>query len=101
MDHGAEDLDEDARTSDEEVTLTDDQASRFDMLRPMMDSAYKEMGELSKKKQDGVVNELKIRHINRLLGPVRILRTISLICAAAIRRPGARSNSTPHASHAA
>jgi hypothetical protein len=69
--HRTEDLDEDARTSDEEVTLTDEQAGRFDMLRPMIDSAYREMGELSKKKQDGVVNELKIRHINRLLDPVR------------------------------
>jgi hypothetical protein len=66
-----EDLDEDVRTSDDEVTLTDDQAGRFDMLRPMIESAYREMGELSKKKQDGVVNELKIRHINRLLGPIK------------------------------
>ena len=33
----------------------------------MIDSAYREMTELSKKKQDGTLNELKVCHINRLL----------------------------------
>jgi hypothetical protein len=50
---------------------TEKQVSKFDMLRPMIDAAYREMGELSKKKQDGIVNELKVRHINRLLVPVK------------------------------
>jgi len=30
---------------------TEKQASKFDMLRPMIEAAYREMGELSKKKQ--------------------------------------------------
>jgi hypothetical protein len=50
---------------------TERQAAQFDLLRPMIDAAYKEMGELSKKKQDGIVNELKARHINRLLAPIK------------------------------
>jgi|RhiMetdeSRZDD1v2_1073273.scaffolds.fasta_scaffold1540421_1 hypothetical protein len=39
----------------------------FDMVEPMIVAAHQEMSELSKKKQDGVLNELKVRHINRLL----------------------------------
>jgi hypothetical protein len=50
---------------------TEEQAARFEMLRPMIASAHKEIGELSKKKQDGIVNDLKVRHINRLLAPVK------------------------------
>lgn len=50
---------------------TESQGAMFDMVSPMLDSAHKEMSELSKKKQDGVLNELKVRHINRLLGKVR------------------------------
>ena len=33
----------------------------------MLEAAHREMTELSKKKQDGVVNTLKIKMINRLL----------------------------------
>ncbi len=39
----------------------------------MLHAAHREMSELSKKKQDGVVNELKIRNINRLLTELRKL----------------------------
>jgi hypothetical protein len=39
----------------------------------MVVSAHKEVGELSKKKQDGIVNDLKVRHINRLLAPIKEL----------------------------
>ena len=46
---------------------TDAQVAQFDMVQPLLAAAHKEMAELSKKKQDGLVNELKIRHINRLL----------------------------------
>jgi len=46
---------------------TDAQVAQFDMVQPLLAAAHKEMAELSKKKQDGPVNELKIRHINRLL----------------------------------
>jgi hypothetical protein len=34
----------------------------------MLEAAHREMTELSKKKQDGIVNTLKIKMLNRLLG---------------------------------
>jgi hypothetical protein len=33
----------------------------------MLEAAHHEMSELSKKKQDGVLNALKVHNINRLL----------------------------------
>ncbi|BCJ36362.1 hypothetical protein Athai_38650 [Actinocatenispora thailandica] len=47
---------------------TDEQAATYDRLVPMLEAAHREMTELSKKKQDGVVNALKIKMLNRLLG---------------------------------
>lgn len=47
---------------------TDTQAATYDQLVPMLEAAHREMTELSKKKQDGVVNALKIKMLNRLLG---------------------------------
>lgn len=47
---------------------TDAQATTYDQLVPMLEAAHREMTELSKKKQDGVVNALKIKMLNRLLG---------------------------------
>lgn len=46
---------------------TEAQGATFDRLNPMLEAAHREMSELSKKKQDGVVNALKIKMINRLL----------------------------------
>jgi len=46
---------------------TDQQAATYDRLVPMLEAAHREMTELSKKKQDGVVNALKIKMLNRLL----------------------------------
>jgi|SRR6266516_3541879 len=46
---------------------TEEEAATYDRLFPMLEAAHHEMSELSKKKQDGVVNALKIRNINRLL----------------------------------
>ncbi|MDQ7802700.1 hypothetical protein Q5425_03095 [Amycolatopsis sp. A133] len=46
---------------------TEAQAAAYDRLVPMLEAAHREMTELSKKKQDGVVNSLKIKMINRLL----------------------------------
>lgn len=37
----------------------------------MLDSALAEMREFAKKKQDGIVSELKIKILNRLLGEMR------------------------------
>ncbi len=47
--------------------------AKFQMLSPMLDSALKEMGEFSKKKQDGVLNDLKVKVLNRLLRDIRKL----------------------------
>lgn len=46
---------------------SDEQARQFDMVAPMLESAHKEMSDLSKKRQDGVLNALKVRYLNRLL----------------------------------
>ncbi len=46
---------------------TQEETAVFDCLVPLLTAAHREMSELSKKKQDGIVNALKIRNINRLL----------------------------------
>ena len=46
---------------------SDAEAETYDRLVPLLEAAHREMTELSKKKQDGVVNALKIRILNRLL----------------------------------
>jgi hypothetical protein len=40
---------------------------RFDMLDPMLQSFLSEIRELSKKKPDGPLNDVKIKMINRIL----------------------------------
>lgn len=47
---------------------TEGQAATYDRLVSMLEAAHREMIELSKKKQDGIVNTLKIKILNRLLG---------------------------------
>jgi len=54
-------------TSESSPRPTREQTETYDRLVPMLDAAHREMTELSKKKQDGVVNKLKITMINRLL----------------------------------
>ena len=49
---------------------TQEQVDNYERLMPMLEAAHSEMSELSKKKQDGVLNPLKIRNINRLLDGV-------------------------------
>lgn len=46
---------------------TEEQAATYDRLVPMLEAAHREMTELSKKKQDGVLNTFKIKTLNRLL----------------------------------
>ena len=46
---------------------TDEPAATYDRLVPMLEAAHREMGELSRKKPDGIVNTLKIKMLNRLL----------------------------------
>lgn len=50
---------------------TAEQATNFDMLSPMLNSLHQELTELSKKKQEAVLNPLKIRHVNRILEQVK------------------------------
>ena len=52
---------------------TEEEAATFERLVPMLDAAHREMSEFSKKKQDGIVNALKIRNINRLFAELRKL----------------------------
>lgn len=52
---------------------TDEQAATYDRLVPMLVAAHREMTELSKKKQDGIVNTLKIKMLNRLLSELSIV----------------------------
>lgn len=46
------------------------QVDMFDYLSPMLDSALNEMREFSKKKQDGIVSETKIKILNRILSDI-------------------------------
>jgi len=48
-------------------------AEQFDMLFPILESVYNEIKELSKKKQDGALNEIKVKLTNRILSKVKIL----------------------------
>lgn len=50
---------------------TDSQVEQFLLLKPMLDSLLNEMRELSKKKQDGALNKLKVKMINRVLSDIK------------------------------
>ena len=45
----------------------------YEMLHPMLEKIAFEVRELSKKKQDGVLNELKVKMINRVLTQIKDL----------------------------
>jgi hypothetical protein len=49
------------------------QTEQFDMLFPILDSVFNEIKELSKKKQDGALNELKVKMTNRVLAKVKLI----------------------------
>jgi hypothetical protein len=51
------------------------QTEKFDMIFPLLDSILGEMEEFAKKKQDGPLNELKVKMINKLLVQVKELLT--------------------------
>lgn len=52
---------------------TKSNAEQFDMLSPILDSVYNEIKELSKKKQDGALNEIKVKMTNRILSKVQTI----------------------------
>lgn len=47
--------------------------AQFDMLFPILNSVYEEIKELSKKKQDGALNEVKVKMANRILSKVKTI----------------------------
>lgn len=47
------------------------QVEKYEMLLPMLYSLLNEMREFSKKKQDGVLNPLKVKMINRILVDIK------------------------------
>jgi hypothetical protein len=52
---------------------TDAQVQRFNLLSPMLNAVYGEIKELSKKKQDEVLNKLKVGMINKILEQIKEL----------------------------
>jgi hypothetical protein len=46
---------------------TEEEVSSYEKLKPLFRSAHEEMKELSKKKPDGVMTDLKVQLLNRLL----------------------------------
>lgn len=50
---------------------TKKQTETFDMLQPMLQSFLSEVRELAKKKPDGLLNEVKIKMINRVLKQIK------------------------------
>lgn len=47
--------------------ITDLQKQEYKNLYPLLIDVLREIKELSKKKQDGILNELKVKTINRIL----------------------------------
>lgn len=50
-----------------------EKGKEFEILLPVLEALYEEVKELSKKKQDGVLNETKVKLINRVLIKVKAL----------------------------
>lgn len=50
---------------------TEREIEKFEILYPMLESIHNEMQDFAKKKQDGVLNELKVKLINSLLDDIK------------------------------
>lgn len=61
-----------AKRKDADV-ITQEEVRKYELLGPLLDSTYKEMKDLSEKKQDLVLNKLKVTVINRILRQIRNL----------------------------
>lgn len=48
-------------------------ADQFDMIQPILEAVFDEIKELSKKKQDGALNETKVKMTNRILLKVKTI----------------------------
>lgn len=53
--------------------ITEADVEKYKIIYPMIQSIHKEMSVLSGKKQDGVLNTLKVRMINKLIATAREL----------------------------
>ncbi len=62
-----------AKATNEKKGISKDSVDKFKMLYPMLDGILNEMRELSKKKQDGVLNKLKAKTINKILDKIKTL----------------------------
>lgn len=52
---------------DDKAYTTADNVAKYETLKPLLEAMFREFGELSKKKPDGVLNKRKVEVVNRLL----------------------------------
>jgi len=60
------------RRSTKDLT-TEAQVEQYNLLSPVLNAISRELKELSKKKQDGVLSKLKVGMINKILEPIKQL----------------------------
>jgi len=51
--------------------ISEAEVQEYELLNPLLSSLLTEMKELSKKKQDGVLNKLKVTMVNNILERIR------------------------------
>jgi len=54
-------------------TTTQDKVNTYESTAPLLESLYKEIQILSKKKPDGTLNQHKVKLINRLLSDIKTM----------------------------
>lgn len=57
----------------DQAAISENDVRKYEMLNPLLNSMLGEMKELSKKKQDGFLNKLKVSMINKILTQIKIL----------------------------
>ena len=57
----------------EKMGITQRDSEQYEMLQPLLFASYSEIQELSTKKPDTPLNELKVKMINRILIPLKKL----------------------------
>jgi len=62
---------------------TEAQCEKHESLKPLLDSLFEEIKELSKKKPDEVLNKLKVKIINKILSQVKeflsVMQTVEFL----------------------
>ena len=60
--------------------ISKENVDQYELLTPLLESAYKEMSELSKKKFDAPLNSYKVKVINRIIKPLKeILKSEAVV----------------------